>query len=485
MLDPQAAAFLEAAYADPPPRLWELEPAQWRAQLDGVFTANGLAPADGVSQCDRRVDVGDRSLRLRIYRPPNHDGGAGPGLVYFHGGGMVANSLETYDALMSHLCADSGCTVIGVAYRLAPEHKFPAGVDDAYDGAAWVAKHAAELDLDPHRLAIGGDSAGGYLTAAVTQLLRDRGGPRFAFQLLIYPAVGTRGHSASMAEFATGYLFERAELDWIYATYLKDPTEARDPRACPIVAEDFSDLPPAYVMTAEYDPMRDDVEHYGELLRRAGVQVEIRRWKGQFHPFLNLGGAIDAGREAITECARKVREALTNEEQAESVLADNEFALVVAEAPNGSSGDSALRIEVPGGAVWRGDTLLVEGDGPAPTSQVRVQLRQAPEASSLGDRDAVIVDPGRYRVLFEDDSLRVVRLAFAPGEQGQMVSHPARVLATLTDVHVRVEMADGTRDERAAPAGVAAWLNAESLITENVGDLPLEVVLVEPKSAGS
>jgi acetyl esterase len=310
MLDPQTQALIARLGTTPFPRLWEMTPREWRAATDALFSATGLPPADLVDRRDLRIDGPHGPIGLRAYRPRDAMAGALPGLVYLHGGGMVTSTVDTYDSLVQHLCHLSGCVIVSVEYRLAPEHKFPVPFDDAYAATAWVHDNAAAVGIDPARLAVGGDSAGGLLAATVTHLARDRGGPPLAFQLLVYPAVGTRGHSASMAEFATGYVFERDELDWAYTQLLNDPVEARDPRVCPIAAHDFSRLPPAFVLCAEYEIMRDDIEHYGRLLQEAGVPVEVRRWPGQVHPFLNFAGVVDAGREAIADCAARLREAL-------------------------------------------------------------------------------------------------------------------------------------------------------------------------------
>jgi acetyl esterase len=310
VLEPQTRALLDELAQRPLPKVWELPPADMRAAVDAFFAAHGLPPADLVDREDIEVPGPGGLIHARIYRPREDDERPQPGLVYFHGGGMVSNSVETYDALVQRLAAGSGCIAISCDYRLAPEHPFPAGVDDAYAVAGWVHEHADDLGIDPDRLAVGGDSAGGYLTAVVTQLARDRGGPPFVFQLLIYPAVGTRGTSRSMAENARGYLFEREELDWIYSVYLSDPRQSLDPRACPILQEDFSGLPPAFVLTVEHDILRDDAEDYAYLLEQAGVPVELRRYEGTVHPFLNLAGRIDLGRQAIDECAAKLAAAV-------------------------------------------------------------------------------------------------------------------------------------------------------------------------------
>ena len=309
MLEPQTQAVLDelAERAAPPP--WDLTIAEMRAGFDELFSTYGLPAADLVDREDIAIPGPAGALRGRVYRPRSAQQLRRAGLVYFHGGGMVANSIETYDALLQHLCAGSDCVVVAAEYRLAPEHPFPAGVDDAYAVAEWVYGNSQSLGIDSDRLAIGGDSAGGYLTAVVTQLARDRGGPPLVFQLLIYPFVGTRGLSRSLGDNASGYLFERDELDWIARLYLPDHRQSLDPRACPILQCDLSALPPAFVLTAEYDILRDDCEDYAYLLEQAGVPVEVHRYEGTIHPFLNLAGRIDLGRQAIDECARKVREA--------------------------------------------------------------------------------------------------------------------------------------------------------------------------------
>lgn len=466
MLDAQTQTLLNSLSAKPLPRLWEMSPQEWRAATDELFAATGLPPADIADRTERIVPGPHGPIPVRVYRPRDVPVELLPGLVYFHGGGMLTSSIDTYDSLVQHLCAQSGCAVISVDYRLAPEHKFPVAFDDAYAAACWVHDNAATVGVDPARLAIGGDSAGGLLAATVAQTARDRGGPPIAFQLLVYPAVGTRGYSASMAEFATGYLFERDELDWAYAQYLNDPSEARDPRVCPIAARDFGALPPAYVLCAEYEIMRDDIEHYAALLADAGVPVELRRWPGQVHPFLNLAGVVDAGREAIAECASKLRQALTavTETKTYDVAFENEYVRIVqvdladgeVPPPYEPVAFPVVSVDLLTGEVACHDTAPPSGPGSA-RREVLVEVKGAPPAEEL-PMDAVALEPGRFRVEHEDDRVRVVRLSFAPGEQGSMVSHPPRVLVTVSDVHVRVEFEDDRTDERGAPAGIAGWL---------------------------
>ncbi|MGH2744644.1 MAG: alpha/beta hydrolase [Thermoleophilaceae bacterium] len=316
MLEPQTQRLLAEVAGKRLPKIWEMSPQELRATFDAFFAEHGLPPADLVDREDVEIPGPATPIRARIYRPRDTPSGPRPGLLYLHGGGMVCNSVDTYDALVQHLCAGSGCVVVSSDYRLAPEHPFPAGLDDAYSAACWMHEHAARLGADPERLAVGGDSAGGYLTAAITQIARDAGAPPLVFQMLIYPAVGTRGVSRSLVANASGYLFERDELDWIYSVYLADPRDSLDPRACPILQPDFAGLPPAFVLTAEYDILRDDGEDYAHLLEQAGVPVEVHRYEGTIHPFLNLAGSIDLGRQAIEECAAKLREGVALEHEA-------------------------------------------------------------------------------------------------------------------------------------------------------------------------
>lgn len=401
---------------------------------------------------------------------------------------MVANSIDTYDPLVQHLCAQSGCVVVSVGYRLAPEHRFPIPVDEAFTAAKWVYENAIGLGIDARRLAVGGDSAGGYLTAVVTQLARDAGGPPFGFQLLIYPAVGTRGYSLSLGEFATGYLFERADLDWVLRQYISVPADVHDPRVAPILATDFSGLPPAFLITAGYEVMRDDAEHYGELMRAAGVPIEIHRYESTIHPFLNLAGVIEAGREAIEECAGKLRQALAIRQI--QIAGENQYVRIVhLNLADGASAEAyaptserVVIVDLSDGSVSyrEGEPEDIVG----PSHQVRVEIKGGP-AQATTDDDAIAVDPNRYRIELENEYVRVVRLRFDAGESGLMVTHPPRVLVTISDVWVKVVFADGSSDERGAPSGLAAWLETETLQTTNAGDGPLEVVLVEPKNRRS
>ncbi|MFG2090355.1 alpha/beta hydrolase [Spirillospora sp. NPDC048824] len=310
-LDDQTRLLLDKLAETPFPDLTAMEPEEMRSAHAAFYASVGL-PSDPSLAESRDLDVPgpDGPVPVRIYRPRGTSWDPLPLLVYFHGGGMVAGSIDSYDAICRMLSHRAGAVVVSVGYRLAPEHRFPAAVDDSYAALKWAVENAAVIGADPARTAVGGDSSGGNLAAVVAQTARANEGPHLVFQLLVYPAVGTLGHSRSMARFATGYMFGRDEYDWLYEQYLPDPADARDPRVSPIVA-DLAGLPPALVITAGFDIMRDDGEAYAQRLREAGVPVVLRRYESTIHAFLSMAAVLDAGREAIEECAAALRNAFT------------------------------------------------------------------------------------------------------------------------------------------------------------------------------
>jgi acetyl esterase len=223
----------------------------------------------------------------------------------------VIGDIETHDVVCRELANAGGCMVASVEYRLAPEHRFPVAAEDCYAVTTWLAAHAGELGVDAKRIAVGGDSAGGNLSAVVAQLARDRGGPALAFQLLIYPATDAARDSVSHRENGQGYLLTSDAMTWFLGHYLgNDASLHGDPRCSPLRANDFRGLPPALVITAEYDPLRDEGEAYGERLRAAGVPVTVTRYPGMIHGFFAMGAFLDQGRTAVAEAARALRTAL-------------------------------------------------------------------------------------------------------------------------------------------------------------------------------
>jgi acetyl esterase len=247
-------------------------------------------------------------MALRIYTPLSE--GPFPLLVFFHGSGFVLCSLNTHDGMCRNLCAGADCVVVSVDYRLAPEHKFPAALDDCVFATKWAVEQAAELNADTDRIVIAGDSAGGNLAAAVALRLRDEGGPPRRGQLLIYPVAdyhtpGTRSYE----ENADDYGLTRQTMEWFWAHYLNDANEAANPYAAPLKAPNLHGLPSAFVMTAQYDPLRDEGEAYAERLRAAGVPTKLSRWDGMNHGFLFWVGLIDKAGEAVAEACAWLRQA--------------------------------------------------------------------------------------------------------------------------------------------------------------------------------
>jgi len=231
-------------------------------------------------------------------------------LVFFHGGGWVIGDLETHDVLCRQITAEAGIEVVAVDYRLAPEHKFPAAVDDAWAATKWVVANAGKLGIDPKRVAVGGDSAGGNLAAVVALLARDAGGPAIALQVLLYPVTDFTTETGSYRECADGYLLTLDSMRWFFDHYLKSPAEAGDWRASPLRAPSHAGLPPALIVTAGFDPLRDEGEAYAKKLRAAGVRVDYICYGGMVHGFVPMGRLIQAGNRAASHVATSLRDAL-------------------------------------------------------------------------------------------------------------------------------------------------------------------------------
>ncbi|HSH68311.1 MAG TPA: alpha/beta hydrolase [Deferrisomatales bacterium] len=244
---------------------------------------------------------------------PQQPAPALPVLVYYHGGGFVLCNLDTHDSVCRSLANRSGCLTVSVAYRLSPETKLPGAAEDAYAAAAWVAANAAELGGDPARLAVGGDSAGGTLAAAVALLARDRESPRIAFQLLVYPATDagrTPDRYPSYRDLSEGYFLTRQMMDWFATQQTDTGTDLFDPRISPLGADHHRDLPPAFVLTAGFDPLRDEGKAYADALAGAGVPVTYSCYETTIHGFLSMGRFLPAALEALDECAGRLRSGL-------------------------------------------------------------------------------------------------------------------------------------------------------------------------------
>ena len=243
------------------------------------------------------------NFAMRVYRPVL--GETLPALVYFHGGGWTIGDVDTHDVLCRQLAVGARCVVFSVDYRLAPEHPFPAAVDDCLAATRYVAENAAKLKV--HGIAVGGDSAGGNLAATVALLARDAGGPALAFQLLIYPATDQRLATASHERNAQGYLLTRDGIQYFRRAYLPNERDWTDWRASPLLAKSHANLPPALVITAGYDPLLDEGRAYAERLRAAGVQVAYREFADMVHGFVLFGGVIDSANAAVAECCAALR----------------------------------------------------------------------------------------------------------------------------------------------------------------------------------
>ena len=303
-VDPQIQALLDKGTGVPATHTLPVDVA--RAQYEARIAL--MAPPAGIAGVrEQTIDGPSDQLRIRIYTP--HGAGPFPLLVFFHGSGFVLCSLDTHDGMCRNLCAGAGCVVASVDYRLAPEHKFPAGLEDCLHATRWVALHAGQLGGDPSRIVVGGDSAGGNMAAVTAIRVRDEGGPALCGQLLLYPVTDyhTPG-TPSYEENAEGYGLTRDTMKWFWAHYLRDPPEGTNPHASPLLAPDLSSLPPALVITAEYDPLRDEGEIYANKLRTAGVPTALSRYDGVNHGFMFWVGIVDKADAAMNEACEWLRD---------------------------------------------------------------------------------------------------------------------------------------------------------------------------------
>ncbi|MCW5619785.1 MAG: alpha/beta hydrolase [Burkholderiales bacterium] len=309
ILHPQVQAVLDAfarMNLSPPD---QIPLAQARAQFLQA-RAGFLAPEEAVGRVDdSQVPGPGGPVPVRIYRPAGAaDDAQLPALVFFHGGGWVFGNLDSHDRLCRALCNRAHCSVIAVDYRLAPEHRFPAAVDDAIAVLRHVAQHAAGLHIDRNRIAAAGDSAGGNLVAVAALHFRDHGGPRMALQVLLYPVTDLGMGSASYRTLGTGYLLTAERMRYFAGQYLERPDDAGDWRASPLLAKSLADLPPVLIITASHDPLLDEGQAYAQRLRMEGVPAHYTCYPGVIHGFVTMAGAIDAGAQAIDQIAAALRE---------------------------------------------------------------------------------------------------------------------------------------------------------------------------------
>jgi len=311
MLHPQARALLRLVEEKGVPPTHTLSPAEARAfyRERRTFTQPQPPEVGSVRDLEARGPAGP--IPLRSYRPAGAAADAVlPVLVYYHGGGWVIGDLDTHDVLCRQLCNLSGCAVVAVDYRMSPEHRFPAAVEDAVAAARWVRANAAKLDVDPARMAVGGDSAGGNLAAVVALAARDEGDLPLAFQLLVYPATDQRRGWPSHTTNGEGYLLTRETMDYFHDHYIADPAQDLDWRASPLLHANHANLPPAFVLTAGYDPLRDEGVQYAHKLSEAGNRAALVNFERQIHGFITMGRVIDEANVAVEVCAGRLRDAL-------------------------------------------------------------------------------------------------------------------------------------------------------------------------------
>lgn len=304
-LDPQAAQVLSTLAATGAPPIHRQSVAQ--ARIGAYRLQEFFGPPEPIGAVENRFIPGPTAdLPVRIYTPigepvPVRD--RRPALIYFHGSGFVISNIAIFDNPSRVLANRAGCLVISVNYQKAPEHKFPVPFDDAYAATDWVFTNADELDINRDRIGVIGDSAGGTLAAAVCLKARDQQGPRIAVQILVHAPTQYGRVTPSMVENSAGMLLETADIHWFYEKYLRSKADAQNPYVSPMAAKSVTGLPPALIVTAEYDPLRDEGEEYGERLRAATVPVTIHRYSGMIHGFYGMIGALDPARRLFDEIA--------------------------------------------------------------------------------------------------------------------------------------------------------------------------------------
>jgi len=311
MLHPQAKAFIDLLEQRGVPPTHTLTPADARKFYRERRAVTQPDPAEVAQVRDLQADGPHGPIPMRFYRPLGSAASAVlPVLVYYHGGGWTIGDLDTHDTLCRELCNGAGCAVVAVDYRMGPEHRFPAAVDDVLAATRWVRREAVALGVDAGRLAVGGDSAGGNLAAVVAIAARDAGDLAVAYQLLIYPATDMRRVHPSHTTNGQGYVLTRDTIAYFHDQYIVDAAHDLDWRASPLLREDLAGLPPALVLTAGYDPLRDEGLDYARALTAAGNRASYVCFERQIHGFITMGRLIDEANTAVSMCAAELRRAL-------------------------------------------------------------------------------------------------------------------------------------------------------------------------------
>jgi acetyl esterase len=312
-LDPQAKSLLDFLGFTTQPGIETLTPQAARDRFSALTDARKQMGAnEPVHQVrDVRIPGPSGEIPVRMYTPDVKT--PAPVLIYFHGGGWVLGDLDSHDHVCRAIANSVPCVVASVDYRLAPEAKFPAAVEDSYAALEWIAANAGELGIDAGRIAVGGDSAGGNLAAVISLMARDRKGPKLVYQVLIYPATDMRMVAPSMEENSEGPLLTKAAMAWFIEHYLRGEKDKLDPLASPLLAADLTGLPAAFILTAECDPLRDEGEDYGQKLKSAGVPVEVKRYAGMPHGFFSFGAALIAAQESMADTTTRLSKAFESE----------------------------------------------------------------------------------------------------------------------------------------------------------------------------
>ncbi len=301
-LDPAVADMLQGFAEAEGPAMTDVPPSEAR-EMYRAMQSTLLRP-----DVYEVTDDSAGEIPVRIYRPTAD---LSPAIVYFHGGGWVIGDLETHDPVCRQLALATGYTVIAVDYRLAPEHPFPAPLDDCYDATCWVADNARSLNIDPGRIAVAGDSAGGNLAACVSLKARDMGSPAISFQLLIYPVIDSQMNTQSYEDNADGFLLTRDSMQWFWNHYT-DEDSAMDPLAAPANARNLEGLPPACIITAEFDPLRDEGEVFADRLVKHGVPTRLERFDGMIHGFFGMTDLLAGSRQAMSLAADELKAVFSN-----------------------------------------------------------------------------------------------------------------------------------------------------------------------------
>lgn len=304
-LDYQAKAFLDYLKSLGAPPIHKLSPEKNRKGIRHLAKITNMPLQPVAKVKERLIPVLDGEIKVRIYSPDGE--GPFPIMVFFHGGGWVVGDLDVIDSPLRALTNAASMMIVSVDYRLAPEYKFPTAVNDCYMATKWVYDHASELGGDVGRIAVGGESAGGNLAAAVTLMAREKGHPSLSYQVLLYPVTDLSREYPSHSKF-DGYFLTREDMRYFEHHYLRAEEDRKNIYVSPMLAEDLSNLPPALVVTAGYDPLHDEGKAYAEALKEAGVKVAYFCFDGMIHGFFSFGGIMDKAKELITLIAQKLRE---------------------------------------------------------------------------------------------------------------------------------------------------------------------------------